>query len=430
MVLLNARVWLARMLPPFSTITKQRFHPTARPRVNAHLYSIAILGNDAMLAALPAHPVQLMHAALAVGFDAVVPASLGDELVAGETLRLAQLRGRRPVVQCACPYALRQLCKREANLHDITLAVAPAAVALARALRMQRTETTHITYIGACPGAQDSSIDLQVLPAAFLRGLLQRGVGLQDQPQVFTDRLPPDRRRFLSVPGGAPRPELIQAVLRRSVVTLGSQQNPMLAVADALFEGGATMIDPAGAYRCVCTGAVDDRDTAEGRAEIERLEPVRALAPIFEAPAWLDLRPSETGFVGDLPAADHQSPPLAFSDAAGVEGRVEGRADTPARADAPPSGDAARRMYALGVRSVRRRGAQAPQDPDATGALDSDAEFEIHIPSTSPKLHAPVIERDVPLGPALARFALGDDDALHAPAASRALAHDDLHRRD
>jgi hypothetical protein len=68
--------------------------PTARPRVSASPFSIAILGTDAFLAAAPALPVQLMHAALAAGFDSVVPVSLGDELVASETLRLAQLHGR------------------------------------------------------------------------------------------------------------------------------------------------------------------------------------------------------------------------------------------------------------------------------------------------------------------------------------------------
>jgi hypothetical protein len=397
--------------------------------VSAPPSSIAILGNDAFLAASPAHPVQLMHAALAAGFDAVVPASLGDELVAGETLRLAQLRGRRPVVQCACPYALRQLCKREANLDDITLAVAPAPVALARALRLQRSEPTHITYIGACPGAQDPAIDLQVLPAPFLRGLLQRGVTLQTQPDVFTDRLPPDRRRFLSVPGGAPRRELIQAVLRRSVVTLGGLQNPLLAVADALFEGGATMIDPAGAYRCVCTGAVDDRDTAEGRTAIERLEPARALAPIFEAPAWLDLRPSETAFTGDLPAPDEVTAQRTFGDATGVDVRAANRSEAPA-ADAPHTGDGTRRMYALGVRSARKRGTQAPQETGAAEALDSSAEFEAHIPPTSPTLRAPVIERDRPIERTITRFADRADDPARDTAASHAIVHEDLLRRD
>lgn len=298
------------------------FFPRHAPRVNAAPYSIAIIGNDAFLAATPALPVQLMHAALSAGFDAVVPASLGDELVAGETLRLAQLHGRRPIVQCACPFSLSHLCKREANLSDVTIAVAPASVALARALRLQRQDAPHITYIGACPGAQDPAVDLQIQPEAFLRGLEQKGVSVAAQPDVFTDRLPPDRRRYLSLPGGAPRPELVDAILRRDFVTLEGKMNPLLAIADALFDGGVGLIDPAGTYHCVCAGAGSEMTVEEGRAEIQRLEPMRASAPIFEAPAWLDLRPTEAprASESDTAALSGETPhPVAFSDAAGID---------------------------------------------------------------------------------------------------------------
>ncbi len=386
--------------------------------------SIAILGNDAFLAAMPALPVQLMHAALAAGFDAVVPASLGDELVAGETLRLAQLRGRRPVVQCICPYALNQLCKREANLADVTIAVAPAAVALARALRQEQPEPQHITYIGACPGAQDPAIDLQVQPEAFLRGLERKGIAVRAQPDVFTDRLPPDRRRYLSVAGGAPRPQLVEALLRRNVVTLGSRMNPLLAVADALFDGGVTMIDPAGAYHCACSGSAEDRSAAEGRAALERLEPVRATSPIFEAPPWLDLRPT-------LPASDSDSMddqaardgPVAFSDAA----RIDIMAPPTERiAPATPATqtDAARRLYALGVRTARRRAPQTLSAPDAgmTGGGSL-------VPPISPSLRAQPIDREVPLTDLRASSAELPDD-LVAPPVRRAPTLDDLLRRD
>ena len=385
--------------------------------------SIAILGNDAFLAALPAHPVQLMHAALAAGFDAVVPASLGDELIAGETLRLAQLRGRRPVVQCACPYSLAQLCKREANLADVTIEVAPAVVALARALRLERPESQHITYIGACPGAQDPAIDLQVLPQAFLRGLEQKSISLRAQPDVFSDRVPPDRRRFVSLPGGAPRPALVEAVLRRNVVSLGGRMNPLLAVADALFDGGPTMIDPAGAYHCVCAGSDGERPVEEGRAAIEKLEPARATAPIFEAPPWLDLRPSpapdETA-IGDAGAAT----PGSFGDAARIDAVVPARAERNPAGAAPPQGDAARRMYSLGVRNARKRGPPSHISPEAAAA-----ERETHIPPVSPSLRAPEIEREVPINEpheSLADFLR----EVTPPPVRRSPSIDDLFRRD
>ena len=385
--------------------------------------SIAILGNDAILAASPALPVQLMHAALAAGFDAVVPASLGDELVAGEILRLAQLRGRRPVVQCACPYALSQLCKREANLADVTIAVAPAAVALARALRLEQPEPQHISYIGACPGAQDPAIDLQIMPEAFMRGLDQKGIVTLMQPDVFTDRLPPDRRRFLSLPGGAPRPQLVESLLRRNVVTLGGRMNPLLAVADALFDGGVTMIDPAGAYRCACAGSDGERSAAEGRMAIERLEPARAGSQIFEAPPWLDLRPT-------MPASDvivddvaPSEGPVAFGDAARIDAIAPGGERSTATA-APAQADAARRMYALGVRTARKRAPQAQSGSDRSTAAP-----ELHVPTTSPSLRAQPIDREVPLAEPRESFADLIADIVPPPM-RRAPSVDDLFRRD
>lgn len=377
--------------------------------MNAPPYSIAILGNDALLAASPAHPVQLMHAALVAGFDAVVPASLGEELVAGETLRLAQLRGRRPVVQCACPLAQAQLCKREANLDDVTLPVAPAPVALARALRAQRSEVTHITYIGACPSGQDEAIDLQVLPEAFLRGLPMRGIVLMAQPTVFSDRLPPDRRRFLSVPGGAPKPELVEALLRRKVVTLPARMNPLLAVADALFDGGATMIDPSGAYRCVCTGANDSRTAVEGRAALEAVEPVRAASPIFEAPAWLDLRPSDIIREQDPAQLAGKPAPVAFHDAARIDVHPALLPDEQA--------DAAALLRAT-----------PPALPHHL--MDLRASLEQHIPASASPLHAPPIERLVSLGDRLDPLADLATPPGPPPSGTRSVSFDDLRRRD
>ena len=398
-------------------------HPTARPRVSASPFSTAILGNDAFLAASPALPVQLLHAALAAGFDAVVPASLGDELVAGEILRLAQLRGRRPVVQCSCPFSLSQLCKREANLADVTIPVAPGVVALARALRAERSDRQHITFIGACPGAEDPAIDLQILPLAFLRGLEQKGISLRAQPEVFSDRLPPDRRRYLSIPGGAPRPEIVESLLRRNVVSLGGKMNPLLAIADALFDGGVTMIDPAGAYHCACAGGDTTRSVASGREMIARMEPVRATSPIFEAPAWLDLRPTAAPPSAEPEdAANSATDATPFRDAAALD-RVTQSPDADQANLNPTQSDAARRMYALGVRTARRRAPQSPPLADPAALIDAE------LPQASPSLRAQPIERELPRVEPRAEIADALTD-VRLPPLRRAPTLDDLLRRD
>jgi hypothetical protein len=220
---------------------------------------------------------------------------------------------------------------------------------------------------------------------------------------------------------------LVEAVLRRNVVSLDARMNPLLAVADALFDGGVTMIDPAGAYRCVCAGSEHAPSVAEGRVAIAALEPVRATSPIFEAPAWLDLRPTAAPTVAD----ELESPPKAtglpaFAEAA----RIAGSSDVATAADmvAPPAAsqsDAARRMYALGVRTARRRAPQAP----VTNADIAQASLDAHIPPTSPSLHAPPIEREVPI--AAVRQPMGDRFAdLTAPPLRRPVSTDDLLRRD
>lgn len=391
-----------------------------RPRVATPPFSIAILGNDAQRAAAPATPVQLMHGTLAAGFDAVVPASLGDELVAGETLRLARLCGRRPVVQCACPFSLTELCKREANLNDVTVAVAPAPVALARALRLERTEPQHITYIGACPGANDPSIDLQVAPAAFLRGLTQKGIDLSAQPEVFSDRLPPDRRRYLSLPGGAPRADLVESLLRRSVVTLPGGMNPLLAVADAMFDGGVTLIDPAGAYHCVCAGSDRAITITEARQQIEAQEPLRSSSPIFEAPAWLDLRPTEAVVpVASSQDAEYRAP-ATFADAA----RISGGGASPASIAARPSVAAAEPVVERTSSGAAMAGASAASLASLTPVSSS-----ARSSGTSP-LHAPRFDREVPLEQRREAAPARDYVPTAPPAPYRNPTVDELLRRD
>src|SRR6185436_19392880 len=60
---------------------------TSTPPIVSPTVPIVILGTDALLAALPATPVQLAHACLRAGFANVVPASWGDELIASAVLR-------------------------------------------------------------------------------------------------------------------------------------------------------------------------------------------------------------------------------------------------------------------------------------------------------------------------------------------------------
>src|SRR6201985_3982073 len=82
---------------------------------------IIILGTDALLAALPASPVQLAHACLRAGFANVIPASWGDELIAAAVLRRLPQFGNGPVIQCSCPIVAHRLLTAGGDLRPVLL---------------------------------------------------------------------------------------------------------------------------------------------------------------------------------------------------------------------------------------------------------------------------------------------------------------------
>jgi hypothetical protein len=156
----------------------------------------------------------------------------------------------------------------------------------------------HLTYVGGCPGAVDPAIDLRVPPDAFLRGLAGRGIVVEAQPTEFTDQLPPDRRRFRSVPGGAPAGDVCETLLRRAlVVPAPGRGDPRLALADALLQGGAAFIDPGPLHGCLCAAAQadprDDRAITDARPALVAIEPPRAARPVLASDPALDLRPTD-----------------------------------------------------------------------------------------------------------------------------------------
>src|SRR5688572_18932952 len=124
--------------------------------------AVAIVGNDAVLAAAPASPVQLAHACLQHGFSVAVPASWGDELLAAETVRRLLGREKGPAVMCVCPFVRSRLLASGSDLAPFLVSLVPPPVAAARYLRAAYGEhAVHITYIGACPSADDAAIDVR-----------------------------------------------------------------------------------------------------------------------------------------------------------------------------------------------------------------------------------------------------------------------------
>jgi len=250
--------------------------------------AVVILGNDAVLAARPATPVQLAHGCLAAGFRAVIPASWGDELVASATLDALSGRAARPAIHCACPHVARRVLAVGSELAPHLISLVAPPVAAARFLRLNSAGDLRVTYVGRCPAAADDSIDARLTPEELLAQLADRGIDPLSQPEVFESVIPPDRRRHLSVPGGLPSPEELWSHDRWIVETMRSNDFAS-ELAELLLARKDTLIDPAPAVGCVCSGAIRGSASSEARATVIALEPPRSTYPIVDERGTLSL---------------------------------------------------------------------------------------------------------------------------------------------
>jgi len=243
--------------------------------------SVVILGSDALLAALPATPTQLANACYAAGFEGVFPASWGDELVAAGCLKdLESHLG--PAILCTCPLVREQL-RGVAPLsrHQVHLVSPP--VAAARYLRALCDDAPlRITYVGECPGAEDASIDERVAPAEFLRRLAGKGITPLAQRPDLGSNVPRDRRRFYSLPGGAPTQEWLSADWPKRTLVDADAGTALADLAHSPLARESTLIDFAPQLGCACSGAVGGIAPSEARKSVAALEPPRSRQEVLD----------------------------------------------------------------------------------------------------------------------------------------------------
>lgn len=255
---------------------------------------VAIVGNDAVLAALPFRTMQLAHALHACGFDSVVPVSWGEELVAREVLQRVAARDASPAIFCACPLQRARLLAAGSELAPFLLSLASPTVATARYLRALHGATPlRITAIGGCPGDDDPAIDARIA-ALELHALLDaHDVLLSEQPEIFESVIPPDRRRHFSLPGGCPTPRMLElhAPERRLVTITDAAFADELA--DVLLGGESVLVDLSPRLACTCCGGFVSGTGIGlgGRDQILRSEPPRAPSSSLEHGVIVDLSP-------------------------------------------------------------------------------------------------------------------------------------------
>ncbi len=251
---------------------------------------VIILGADAVFAALPATPVQLAHACQRLGFASVFPASWGDELVAGACLRDLAERGEEPAILCICPRVRDRLLRAGSDLAPWIISLVAPPVAVARYLRSAYgARTLHITYAGTCPGAHDPAIDAQLMPTELLALCRDRGVSPAAQPQLFESVIPPDRRRSLSMPGGAPSDDALRGSARGRVIAELSVDDPLAALADRLIARDPVLLDLAPHIGCACSAVGDAVGGRDERRELMALEPPRSRDAVVDPSVEVEL---------------------------------------------------------------------------------------------------------------------------------------------
>ena len=344
--------------------------------------SIAVLGADALLAALPATPVQLAHACMLAGYQSVVPASWGDELIAAASLRALGRFSGLPAIQCSCPFVAHRLLAAGTDLRPFLVSLVAPPVAVARYLRAANTPAKlRITFVGRCPGAAEESIDARLTPEELLAMLADRGISLENQPRVFDSVLPPDRRRYRSQPGGVPTPEMLWTAEeasngdKRTLLELHGEELS-LELAQHLLAGKSTLLDVAGQLGCLCSGAAPGTDATIARARVTAIEPPRALGPVIDERVVVDLElplPASPRSAIDVIApptgvrAGNTESPLAGSSLTSSNGDALGSGEDryePMRDYTPPEPSASRRP--LPLRGIARP-TVVPTARDASG---------------------------------------------------------------
>jgi hypothetical protein len=249
--------------------------------------SVAVLGSDAILAALPAHPIQLTHACHQLGFHAIVPLSWGDELIAEHVLRELKNRGRSPAVMCSCERVRARLLSSGVELGRFLISTLTPAAAVGRYLRsLYEGRRIHLTFIGSCEGGADEAFDAQIAPASLLKRLSEVGIDVLVQPTHFSAVVPPDRRRHASLPNGCPGAE----VLRERGLPHGLAEvetaDFVSQLAEYLLSHDPILVDVAPALGCACAGAGEMVAPYSARIAVMSLEPPRSPAsPLVLNPA-------------------------------------------------------------------------------------------------------------------------------------------------
>jgi len=170
--------------------------------------ALLVLSPEAVVHFHPFTMEQLVNAAFAVGFAGVHHGIMGEELVAEEYLRLWDQPRWRTLIRSTCPVLVAKVRKDYPELVPYLAPVATPTEAEAGYLR-KAYPGAPIVHAGVCLGdagdVADASLTFDELAGLFT----DDGVDLAAQPS-YHRRIPGERRRHVSTPGGMPLPVLLE----------------------------------------------------------------------------------------------------------------------------------------------------------------------------------------------------------------------------
>ena len=164
---------------------------------------ILILSPEAAAHFYPATPEQVINACYAAGFRSVTRGVIGDELVAAEYLKIWADEPWGTLIRSTDPVVVDAVRTQYPELVPYLAPVTMPPIAEARYLRALYGSGQRIAYAGICPPVHASDLDAAITFSDLEQLFRIRGVTVPEQPVLF-ERVPEERRRYLSTAGGLP----------------------------------------------------------------------------------------------------------------------------------------------------------------------------------------------------------------------------------
>jgi diguanylate cyclase (GGDEF)-like protein len=171
---------------------------------------VLILSPESVAHFYPATPEQVINGCYEAGFRAVTRGVIGDELVAAEYLKLWEEEPWGTLIRSTDPVVVDTVRLQFPELVPYLAPVTVPPVAEARYLRAQYGPALKIVYAGISPPFNSKELDAAITFSDLDQIFRIRGVNILGQP-IFFDRVPEERRRYLSAAGGLPLPLLEEA---------------------------------------------------------------------------------------------------------------------------------------------------------------------------------------------------------------------------